>query len=60
MEPRQDNNRQQDRRDNRTKVRTIGYKEREELMERSLSTLKYRTYAQELVQTRLKYQIPEF
>lgn len=59
MEPRQDNNRQQDRRDNRTKVRTIGYKEREEL-ERSLSTLKYRTYAQELVQTRLKYQIPEF
>lgn len=57
MEPRQDNNRQQDRRDNRTKVRTIGYKEREELMERSLSTLKYR--AQELVQTRLKYQIPE-
>lgn len=58
MEPRQDNNRQQDRRDNRTKVRTIGYKEREELMERSLSTLKYRT--QELVQTRLKYQIPEF
>lgn len=58
MEPRQDNNRQQDRRDNRTKVRTIGYKEREEL-ERSLSTLKYRTYAQELVQTRLKYQIPE-
>lgn len=57
MEPRQDNNRQQDRRDNRTKVRTIGYKEREELMERSLSTLKYRT--QELVQTRLKYQIPE-